>query len=249
MYRPYTPTEDRERTNSHYEQPTPFFYALTGGQWNVYSCNLWDGARTDTESQVAKLDLLAQLMELKPGQRVLDVGCGWGGPLVYLATRYGITGVGLTLSSLQRRAAEERAARWGAHAQFVESHWSDYRPDTPFDVVYTDEVIVHFFDLAGFFRRVHSWLRPGGRMLNKELHLTHRRYSAMSRTMSHINEIFGGTGNYRTLAEELELVGQAGFEVQRIHQLPTSHYQKTVDRWEENLLANRADLEPLVGAD
>src|SRR3712207_5325574 len=116
FYQPYSPEEDKQRTNSHYEQPVEFFYAVTGGKWNVYSCNLWGEVMTDTESQEAKLNLLAQLMQLKPGQRILDVGCGWGGPLVYLSKTYGVQGVGLTLSSLQKRAASSgsrrRASMW-----------------------------------------------------------------------------------------------------------------------------------------
>lgn len=247
MYQDYSPTEDAERTNTHYDLPVEFFYTLTGGTWNVYSANVWESATTVTESQEAKLDLLAGLMRLKPGDRILDVGCGWGGPLVYLCTKYGVQGVGLTLSALQQSAAEDRAARHGARVRIIKSHWSEYRPDQSFDAVFTDEVIVHFYDLAGFFARVYSWLRDGGRMINKELHLTHQRYSQMTRAMSQINEIFGSTGNYRTLAEELSLAGGAGFDIRRIHQVSTLHYQKTVDRWFANLRRNRARLEGLVG--
>ena len=247
LYQPYSPEEDKQRTNSHYEQPVEFFYAVTGGEWNVYSCNLWGEVLTDTESQEAKLNLLAQLMQLKPGQRILDVGCGWGGPLVYLSKTYGVQGVGLTLSSLQKRAAEQRIAQYGVDVEIIEGHWRDYQDERGFDVVFTDEVIVHFYDLGGFFSKVRALLRNGGRMVNKELHLTHPKYSEMTRAMSFINEIFGSTGNYRTLAEELALVGEAGFEVRTIHQLPCWHYQKTVDRWEANLLQHSAELEELVG--
>src|SRR3712207_3410092 len=89
LYQSYSIAEDQLRTNLHYEQPPAFFYHITGGEWNVYSCNLWDDATTDTESQSAKLDLMAQSMQLQPGQRILDVGCGWAGPLVYLCKQYG----------------------------------------------------------------------------------------------------------------------------------------------------------------
>jgi cyclopropane-fatty-acyl-phospholipid synthase len=250
LYQSYSPEEDKERTNVHYEQPVEFFYLITGGEWNVYSCNLWEeGIESDTESQEAKLDLLAQLVDLKPGQRILDVGCGWGGPLVYLCNKYGASGVGLTLSSTQKKAADERIARHGADAQVIESHWKDYTDDRGFDLVYTDEVIVHFHDLGDFFSKAYSLLRVGGRLLNKELHFTHKRYSAMTRAMSRVQEIYGSTGNYRTLAEELTLEGEAGFEVQRIHQMPLTHYRKTLERWLDNMKEHRRDLEALAGAE
>jgi cyclopropane-fatty-acyl-phospholipid synthase len=247
LYRPLSKEQDREQTNSHYEQPVEFFSTLTGGEWNVYSANLWTGSQTQTQSQERKLDLLAEMMQLRPGLRILDVGCGWGGPLTYLSTKYKVRGVGLTLSSLQRAAAEERIARHGADVTIVESHWKDYTDDEPFDAVYTDEVIVHFHDLGDFFGKVYGLLRDGGRMLNKELHLVHGRHSEMTRAMSFINEIFGSTGNYRTLAEELTLVGEAGFDLEAIRQMPLLEYQKTVDSWLANLKANRARLEELVG--
>ena len=247
LYQPLSAEEDRERTNRHYEQPVEFFYTLTGGKWNVYSANLWTGSTTQTESQERKLDLLAELMQLRPGMRILDVGCGWGGPLVYLAQTYGVLGVGLTLSSLQKRAADERITAHGVHVTIVESHWKDYAGDQPFDVVYTDEVIVHFHDLGDFFKKVHGLLRPGGAMVNKELHLVHARHSEMTRAMSFINEVFGSTGNYRTLAEELSLVGEAGFDVEAIRQMPLREYQHTVDSWLANMKAQRARLEEVVG--
>jgi cyclopropane-fatty-acyl-phospholipid synthase len=249
LYRPLSVEEDRQQTNTHYEQPVEFFYTLTGGEWNVYSANLWAGSSTQTESQERKLDLLAELMQLQPGMRIMDVGCGWGGPLTYLSKKYGVRGVGLTLSSLQKRAAEERIQRHGVDVTIVESHWKDYQDPEPFDVVYTDEVIVHFHDLGDFFKKVYGLLRDGGVMLNKELHLVHGRHSEMTRAMSFINEIFGSTGNYRTLAEELTLVGEAGFDLAAIRQMPLLEYQKTVDSWLANMKASRGRLEELVGRD
>lgn len=247
LYQAYSVEEDRERTNTHYEQPVEFFYALTGGDWNVYSANLWTGVETQTESQERKLDLLAELMQLREGMRILDVGCGWAGPLVYLSTRYEVQGVGLTLSSVQKQAADERIAAHGADVTIVEGHWKDYQDDRPFDVVYTDEVIVHFNDLGGFFAKAYELLLPGGRMLNKELHLVHGRHSEMTRAMSFINEVFGSTGNYRTLADELTLVGEAGFDLEAIRQMPLREYQRTVDSWLANMKAHRPRLEELVG--
>ncbi|MBI4498474.1 MAG: class I SAM-dependent methyltransferase [Chloroflexi bacterium] len=249
LYQSYSVEEDRIRTNVHYEQPPEFFYTLTGGEWNVYSCNLWmTGARNDTESQEAKLDLMARIMDLQPGQRLLDVGCGWAGPLTYFSKRYGVRGVGLTLSPTQKRCADERIARYGADVQVIEKHWKDYQPTEPFDAIFTDEVIVHFHDLEEFFRQAWDWLRPGGVFLNKEVHFTNSRHGAtMQRGDVLIHEIYGLTGNYRTIAEELSFLDRVGFQLKRIVQIPLENYLKTARRWEENLLAGRKELEALVG--
>ncbi len=250
LYHPYSTAEDVQRINTHYEQPPEFFYLITNGEWNTYSCNLWTASTTtETESQEAKLNLLAQLMDLRPGQRILDVGCGWGGPLVYLCQTYGVQGVGITTSPMQRQAAEARLARYGVDIQIVESHWRDFQDGAGFDAVYTDEVIVHFEDLGAYFKKVHGLLRNGGRMLNKELHLTHERYSKLTRAGAFAHEIYGLTGNYRTLAEELLLTGEAGLEVQTIEQIARSHYKKTTECWIANAQHCRKELEALVGPD
>ncbi|HEX6746194.1 MAG TPA: class I SAM-dependent methyltransferase [Longimicrobium sp.] len=249
MYQSFTVDEDRERTNQHYEQPPVFFQRITGGEWNVYSCNLWDSATNDTESQEAKLDLMARCMDLKPGARILDVGCGWGGPLTYLCKRYGARGVGLTLSPKQKAFAEARIARHGVDARIVESHWHDYQDDEPFDAIYTDEVIVHFNDLGGFFGKSLSLLRPGGRMVNKELHFTNAAHAVINRATLPINEIYGFTGNYRTLAQELAMMDDAGFDVEEVVTIPRWQYAKTLARWQGNMHEHRAEIEEAVGTD
>ena len=248
LYHAYSAEEDQLRTNVHYEQPPEFFTLITGGEWNVYSGNLWDpGVVDDTGSQEAKLELIAELAGLRPGMRLLDVGCGWAGPLTYLSTRHRVEAVGLTLSPTQRRFAQERIARHRADAEVVVSHWQEYTSARPFDVVYTDEVIVHFNDLGGFFRHCHDLLAPGGVMINKELHLKHPRHALLERGGEFVNEIYGDTGNYRTLAEELELAYAAGFEVERVHHIPRRHYETTIAHWLANMHANRGVLRALVG--
>lgn len=247
FYQTYTPTEDKEHTNVHYEQPPEFFYAITGGRWNVYSCNWWEGGTTDTEAQEAKLDRFAQFMNLQPGQRILDVGCGWGGPLVYLSTKYGVEGVGLTLSPTQKRSAEERIAQYRANVQIHECHWAEFQDDRPFDAIYTDEVIVHFQDLLGFFNKAASLLKPDGMFVNKELHFSSSRYKTLGRGDVFLNEIYGLTGNYRTLAEELTLLDAAGFELQGAYPMDKQHYRFQAERWQANMYEHRERLIELTG--
>src|ERR1039457_6497412 len=97
---------------------TEFFTRVLGGQWHLYSSHIISGPQSETESQQAKLDLLADLMQLAPGARVLDVGCGWGGALTYLAKRYGVTGVGISLVPQQCEYASRRAQRCGVPLEF-----------------------------------------------------------------------------------------------------------------------------------
>jgi cyclopropane-fatty-acyl-phospholipid synthase len=241
--------EDVERTNTHYDLPAEFFVTFTGGRWNCYSCNLWDGATTETESQERKLDLLAELLELQPGQRLLDVGTGWGGPLVYLTKTYGIRCVGISLAPSQIAYAKERAEREGVETDFRVCHWRDFEDNEPFDAVYSDEVVCHFKDLGGYFDKMKSLLKPGGRMLNKELHLTSSRYLRQTRAGSFLTGLIAGTGEYRVLHDELAILDRAGFVLERVLQIPVVNFQKTMDAWFQNLQVARARLEEVVGVD
>jgi cyclopropane-fatty-acyl-phospholipid synthase len=186
-------------------------------------------------------------MGLKPGMRVLEIGCGWGGPLTYLCKTFGVTGVGVTVSQKQRDEAEARAKRYGVDAQFVLTHWEHFEPGEQFDAVFSDEVIVHFHDLEGFFKKCWTWLKPGGRMVHKELHFTHAAHTIFGRTGANVNKIFGFTGNYRLLAEELMMVNNAGFELTHVHQIDMTDYRQTMDYWLANLFENREAIKALVG--
>ena len=249
MYRRYETADEKARVGSHYERPVEFFYPVLGGDWHVYSGLLWDRATTVNQAQEEKLDLLAGLMRLERGARILDVGCGWGGPLVYLCKRYGVRGVGLTVAEGQYRGAARRIAESGAEASVLLQHWREYEPDGSFDVVYADEATGHFSDLAGYFAKAYEMLRVGGRMVIRDLHFTHPRHAEMSRAMVFINELFGETANYRTLGEELSLANRAGFDLVRVHQIDISHYLRTLDAWRQNLRDNLVKLEALVGAE
>ena len=244
LYQSYSVDEDQERTNQHYEFHEDFFFSFTGGEWNTYSCNYWpDGVTSDTASQEAKLNLMAKYMRLEPGMRILDVGCGWAGPLVYLCKTYECRGVGLNLSPKQKIAADKRIAHYGVDVDINVMHWEDFNDDEGFDAIYTDEVIVHFNDLGGFFEKALCLLKPGGMLVNKEGHFTRKEYlTTLSRGEAFVNEIYGLTGNYRTVWEEMQLLDQAGFEVSDYFQIDRAHYRKTFDHWLSNMFKHREHM-------
>ncbi|MFF5106437.1 SAM-dependent methyltransferase [Streptomyces sp. NPDC000134] len=241
---------------------TEFFTRVLGGEWHLYSSHIL-GHATETENQQAKLDLLAEQMHLRPGARVLDVGCGWGGSLTYLATRYGVTGVGISLVPQQCAYAGRRARRHGVPLEFRPSHWQDFEADEPFDAVMTTGVVVHFPSLLDYFVRARQWLRPGGVLLNEEMHLRSADASASraSRALAALDDVrkkgreAGGRlvvdeeGHYVTLDRETELLREAGFEVERVVPLSMADYQRTVEGWVDNCERRKAELTELTGRD
>lgn len=245
LYQSYSFDEEVDRIAYHYEVAPEFFKLVTGGEWNVYSCSMWEEGFSLTQAQERKLDEFARLMGLKPGMRILDVGCGWGGPLVYLCHKYGVSGHGITISPMAIPVAEERAKKYGVNATFEVVHWKNLRSLQQFDCIYSDEVIVHFNDLDGFFRKANQLLKPGGVMVNKELHFRHSRHKhALDKLSQHINKVYAYTGNYRTLRDELELLDRNAFQLEEIVDIPIADYKKTIgEHWVKNLNDNRRVLE------
>jgi cyclopropane-fatty-acyl-phospholipid synthase len=246
FYHGYDVEEDIERTSSHYERDPEFFLTFMGSKWHSYSCDLWQEGFDITRAEEKKFDKLARLMRLEPGMRILDLGCGWGGPTVYMCEKYGAVGHGITISPMQIPSAESRAARHGVNATFEVIHWKNLPENEQYDVVFTDEVITHFYDLDEFFTKCHKVLKPGGMMVHKELHLTRAENAALGPASEHVHKLYGYTGNYRPLYQELQLLDQTNFLLTDVFQMSMDHYQKTLDVWLKNLFDNRARLKDIT---
>jgi cyclopropane-fatty-acyl-phospholipid synthase len=246
FYQGYEVEEDIERTSSHYEKDPEFFLTFMGSKWHSYSCDLWEEGFDITQAEEKKFDKLALLMRLEPGMRILDVGCGWGGPIVYLCEKYGAVGNGITISPMQIPSAESRAARHGVDATFEVVHWKNLPEEEQYDVVFTDEVITHFNDIEEFFSKCHRVLKPGGMMVHKELHLTRADHAEMGPASEHVHKLYGYTGNYRPLYQELQALDKTDFLLSDVFQMSMDHYYKTLDVWLKNLFDNRERMKEIT---
>lgn len=143
----------------HYDLGNDLYRAMLGRRL-VYSCGYWREARDLDAAQVAKLDLVGRKLQLQPGMRVLDIGCGWGEALKYLAGRFGVRGVGVTISKEQAAYARELCAGLP-----VEIRLQDYRDvDERFDRVYSIGMFEHVGvrNYRRYFEVVHRCLPEHG---------------------------------------------------------------------------------------
>jgi tocopherol O-methyltransferase len=148
----------------HYDLATPFYRLLWGPHIHH---GLWDGDASPRIAQRRLIDRLATAANLQAGDRVLDVGCGMGGSTIELASRYGCTVTGVTLSTVQRSWARMSASLHGVsrRVRFQRADAEDVKfPAASFNVVWNVECSEHFFDKPAFFRKAAGWLRPGGRI-------------------------------------------------------------------------------------
>jgi cyclopropane-fatty-acyl-phospholipid synthase len=149
-----------EVARRHYDLGNDLFKAMLDRDTMTYTCGYWKDARTLEEAQTAKIDLLCRKLMLKPGMRVLDIGCGWGNFAAYAASKYGVQVVGLTVSKEQAVVAQERCA--GLPVEIVLEDYRNY--SGKFDRVVSIEMIeaVGRKNIPGFFAMVKRCLGKHG---------------------------------------------------------------------------------------
>jgi cyclopropane-fatty-acyl-phospholipid synthase len=185
------------------------------------------------DAQRDKLDLICRKLGLRPGMRLLDVGCGWASLLIHAATHYGVTAVGVTLSAEQRALGLARVAKLGLTDR-VEIRLQDYREitDRPFDAVSSVEMGEHVGqdNYPVYAAQLHTLLLPQGRLLLQQM----SRGAAGSNTApggGAFMERYVAPDMYmRPLGETLNFLEAAGLEVVDVHSL-REHYVATVRPW------------------
>ncbi|GLQ12294.1 cyclopropane-fatty-acyl-phospholipid synthase [Devosia yakushimensis] len=146
----------------HYDIGNDLYAAMLDKRM-IYSCGYWHNANTLEAAQEAKLDLICRKVGLEPGMRILDIGSGWGGFLQFAAERYGVSGIGVTVSKEQAALANERTAHLP-----VETKLLDYQAlDGQFDRIISIGMFEHvgYKNYRAYFEKAAHLLAPGGLML------------------------------------------------------------------------------------
>jgi cyclopropane-fatty-acyl-phospholipid synthase len=236
-----------QQVQAHYDLSNEFF-ALFLDPSMTYSCAYFDPPEaTLQQAQRAKIDLALGKLDLKPGHRLLDVGCGWGSTLRRAAEHYEVTGVGLTLSRNQLDLARARLADLGDRVEIRLQGWEEF--DEPVDRIVSIGAFEHFREerYPAFFEKCHRLLPAGGRML---LHTIVKRslaeINALGLEITHedvlfnkfiLKAIFPG-GQLRPTDVVRKYAEGGGFRVERVHPLGPN-YARTLDAWAANLEAAR----------
>lgn len=244
--RRHSRARDRRAVTHHYDVSNEFF-RLFLGESMTYSCAIFSrGAQTLEEAQAAKLELVCTKLGLKAGERVLDVGCGWGSFALHAAREHGVRVTGITLSAEQAALAQQRVRDAGLQDQ-IEIRLQDYRDlgGEQFDAISSIGMVEHVgnANVDAYTALLASVLRPGGRLLNHgiaRLRIGDPEAGPFSERF-----VFPDAAPLH-LSRILAAVERGGFEPTHIEGFRMD-YARTLQEWTRNLHSNWDEATRLVG--
>ena len=237
---------DAAAISHHYDLGNDF-YRLLLGESMTYSCAYWEHDSMELcEAQYSKCALVADKLGLRPGMRVLDVGCGWGTFVIHAAREYGVHAVGITISDEQVGLARRRAEDGGV-ADRVEIRRQDYREiaDGPYDAIASIGMAEHVGaqNLPEYARRLAALIAPGGRIVN---HAIGRPRAQQDPTSAFIDRYIFPDGELVPVSLMLRVFEDAGLEIRDVEAL-RDHYGPTLRAWVDNLTAGWDRACALIG--
>jgi cyclopropane-fatty-acyl-phospholipid synthase len=247
----HTRRRDAEAVRHHYDVSNEFF-ALFLDETMTYSCALFEeGTETLADAQERKLEVICRKLELQPGQRVLDIGCGWGSFPIHAAREHGVSALGITLSEPQARLAAERV-REAALEDRVEIRVMDYRElgSERFDAVISIGMVEHvgvaqIDKYASVIARV---LEPGGAVLNHGIVRVPSQQGGVHRGGEFSQRYVFPDGELLNLSRMLAAFERTGFETLHVENLHTD-YAETLRHWITRLDERIDEAERLAGAE
>lgn len=247
----HTRPADRRNIGFHYDVSNDFF-----GLWldsrRVYSCAYFR-CEDDTleRAQEQKLDLICRKLMLKEGERLLDIGCGWGSLILWAAEHHGVRALGITLSQDQHAYVAAEIERRGLQGR-VEVRLLDYRElskDERFDKIASVGMFEHVGrkNLDVYFHQIHTLLAPGGLVMNHGITATGLDTSGLRSDVGDFIEqyVFPG-GELAHVSRVIESLSRAGLECVDVESL-RPHYAKTLWHWVDRLESNAEQARALIG--
>ncbi|MFC7493480.1 MULTISPECIES: class I SAM-dependent methyltransferase [unclassified Nocardioides] len=229
---------DAESIHHHYDVSNTFYEHVLGPSM-TYTCAIYESDdSTLEEAQQTKYDLVARKLDLRRGQRLLDIGCGWGGMVRHAAREYGVRVLGVTLSREQASWAQHRIKEEGLD-DLAEVRHLDYRhvEESDFDAVSSIGLTEHIGlkNYPAYFSWIRDRLKPQGRLLNHCITRNDNRGKASAGAF--IDRYVFPDGELAGSGTIVQAVEDVGLEVQH-HENIRVHYAKTLAGWCHNLQEN-----------
>jgi cyclopropane-fatty-acyl-phospholipid synthase len=235
--------ETRAANDQHYEVPAKFFEHTLGKRLK-YSCAYFDTGRENLDdAELAMLELTCGRAELRDGQDVLELGCGWGSLSLFMAEKYPNSRiVGVSNSSSQREFIFAKAAERGLkNLQIITCDMNQFCPDNKFDRVVSVEMFEHMRNVEELLKRIDSWLKDDGKLF---VHIfTHREFAYLFEDKDASDWMArhfftGGMMPSHDLYSRLS----SGLEIEQNWVVPGIHYGRTSELWLENMDRHESEI-------
>lgn len=255
----HAPVRDAAAIHYHYDVGNDF-YKLWLDRRMVYSCAYFRSAEDSLDAaQEAKLDLVCRKLRLKPGERLLDIGCGWGGLVMYAAEHYGVDATGITLSENQAALAKARIEQAGLsdRCRVVIRDYRTLTADDGYDKISSIGMIEHVgaTHLPVYFTSAFRALKPGGLFMNHGIvslslprprPLREKIFRKLWKVDAFIDTYVFPDGKLTAAHDVIAAAEGAGFEVRDVESL-REHYAMTLRHWVRTLEEKSRDATELVG--
>ncbi|HEX7738745.1 MAG TPA: cyclopropane-fatty-acyl-phospholipid synthase family protein [Marmoricola sp.] len=240
----HTPARDRRAISHHYDVPSAFYELILDEQMAYSSAYFPEPPMSLEQAQRAKLELICGTLGLRPGMRLLDVGCGWGSLSLHAAAEHGVHVTGVTISAEQKRFVDARITERGL-GDLVDVRLQDYREvrDGDFDAAASVEMGEHVgqANYPTYVEMLRSNVRPGAPVLIQQMSRTSRPGGG-----PFIESFIAPDMHMRPLGETVDLIEAGGLEVVGVQSLRTD-YVRTVALWINRFEDNQDRLRAMVG--
>ena len=241
----HTQAADRKTVTGHYDRGNDFFNAFLGDIMIYTSAFFESPADTLEDAQQRKLEVVAQKIQLKPGERLLDIGCGWGTLVGYMAEKFGADATGVTLAARQAEFGSERIAKKGLgdKARILTLDYRDI-PRQKWNKITVLEMAEHvgIRKFQTFMRQLNGMLEDDG-ILFLQIAGLRRNWTPEDFTWGLFMSkyVFPGADASMPLSFVCNNLERAGFEIHSVENIGI-HYSLTIDRWYRNWLSNRDNV-------
>ncbi len=242
---------DRKAIQHHYDVGNEF-YGLWLDRNRIYSCAYFRKPDDSLDlAQEQKLEHICRKLELKPGKRFLDIGCGWGGLVLWATQHYGVKALGITLSQEQHAYATERIGAMGLEGR-CEVRMMDYRDvpeDQPYDTIASVGMFEHVGkrNLPAYFGKIYRLLKPGGMVMNHGITTNSLEDGALGSGIGDfVDEYVFPGGELVHISRVLGEMSQQGLEAWDAECL-RPHYAKTLWHWVSRLEERQEEARRIVG--
>ena len=247
----HTRPADRKNIQHHYDVGNDF-YGLWLDRNRVYSCAYYKTPQdTLDKAQEQKLEHICRKLDLKPGERLLDIGCGWGGLILWAARNYNVSALGITLSDEQHAYATQKIRESGLQGR-CEARLMDYRDveeGRPFDKIASVGMFEHVGkrNLKGYFGKISRLLKPGGMVMNHGITTNSLEDAALGSGISEfVDEYVFPGGELVHISRVLSEMSQQGLEPWDAECL-RPHYARTLWEWVGRLESKQEEARRIVG--